>query len=65
MLNVDDVDDACQELEPSAKLGLVRAFIPVAPLADRPYRHPVYENRISRMPQGGNAQQDVAHADVG
>ncbi|MBI3329310.1 MAG: amidohydrolase [Nitrospinae bacterium] len=42
-LNVDDVDEACQELERSAKLGLVGAFIPVYPLPDRPYRHPIYE----------------------
>ncbi|MBV8889471.1 MAG: amidohydrolase family protein [Alphaproteobacteria bacterium] len=43
MLNVDDVDEACQELERCKQLGLVGAFIPVAPLADRPYRHPIYE----------------------
>jgi predicted TIM-barrel fold metal-dependent hydrolase len=43
MLNVDDIDEACQELERSKKLGLVGAFIPVAPLADKPYRHPIYE----------------------
>jgi predicted TIM-barrel fold metal-dependent hydrolase len=43
MLNVDDVDDACQELERCKKLGLVGAFIPVSPLADKPYRHPIYE----------------------
>src|SRR6266576_2345921 len=43
MLNVDDVDDACQELERCAKLGLVGAFIPVAPLPEFPYRHPIYE----------------------
>ncbi|PYO24424.1 MAG: hypothetical protein DMD85_07045 [Candidatus Rokuibacteriota bacterium] len=43
MLNVDDVEEACHELERCAKLGLVGAFIPVAPLADRPYRHPIYE----------------------
>jgi predicted TIM-barrel fold metal-dependent hydrolase len=43
MLNVDDVEDACAELERCAKLGLVGAFIPVSPLADRPYRHPIYE----------------------
>src|SRR5207244_5383440 len=43
MLNVDDVDDACQELERCAKLGLVGAFIPVVPLAERPYRHPIYD----------------------
>jgi predicted TIM-barrel fold metal-dependent hydrolase len=42
-LNVDDVDEACQELERCAKLGLVGAFIPVYPLPDRPYRHPIYE----------------------
>ncbi len=33
MLNVDDVEEACHELERCAKLGLVGAFIPVAPLA--------------------------------
>jgi predicted TIM-barrel fold metal-dependent hydrolase len=43
MLNVDDVDEACQELERCVKLGLVGAFIPVYPLPDRPYRHPIYE----------------------
>jgi len=42
-LNVDDVDDACRELERCAKLGLVGAFIPVSPQADKPYRHPIYE----------------------
>jgi len=43
MLNVDDVEEAAQELERCAKLGLVGAFIPVAPLPDRPYRHPIYD----------------------
>jgi len=43
MLNVDDVEEAAQELERCAKLGLVGAFIPVSPLADRPYRHPIYD----------------------
>jgi predicted TIM-barrel fold metal-dependent hydrolase len=43
MLNVDDIDDACAELERCAKLGLVGAFIPVSPLPDKPYRHPIYE----------------------
>jgi predicted TIM-barrel fold metal-dependent hydrolase len=43
MLNVDDVDEACQELERCKQLGLVGVFIPVSPLPDRPYRHPVYE----------------------
>ena len=43
MLNVDDVDDACQELERCAELGLAGAFIPVYPLADRPYRHASYD----------------------
>lgn len=42
-INVDDVDEACAELERCAKLGLVGAFIPVYPLPDRPYRHPIYE----------------------
>jgi predicted TIM-barrel fold metal-dependent hydrolase len=43
MLNVDDVDEACQELERCAQLGLVGAFIPVYPLPDWPYRHAIYE----------------------
>jgi predicted TIM-barrel fold metal-dependent hydrolase len=43
MLNVDDVEVGCQELERIKKLGLVGAFIPVSPLAEYPYRHPVYE----------------------
>ena len=43
MLNVDDVDDACQELERCAEQGLAGAFIPVYPLADRPYRHASYD----------------------
>ena len=43
MLNVDDVEEASQELERCAKLGAVGAFIPVSPLADRPYRHPIYD----------------------
>jgi predicted TIM-barrel fold metal-dependent hydrolase len=43
MLNVDDVDEACQELERVKQLGLVGAFIPVSPLPDKPYRHPVYD----------------------
>jgi len=42
-LNVDDVDEACQELDRVAKMGLVGAFIPVAPLPERPYRDPVYD----------------------
>ncbi len=43
MLNVDDVEDACQELERVSRLGLVGCFIPVSPQADKPYRHPIYE----------------------
>jgi predicted TIM-barrel fold metal-dependent hydrolase len=43
MLNVDDVEEACHELERCARLGLVGAFIPVSPLPDKPYRHPVYD----------------------
>jgi predicted TIM-barrel fold metal-dependent hydrolase len=43
MLNVDDVDDACQELERCAELGLAGAFIPVYPVAERPYRHASYD----------------------
>src|SRR3989441_7182910 len=43
MLNVDDVDEACQELERCANLGLAGAFIPVYPLADRAHKHPLYD----------------------
>jgi predicted TIM-barrel fold metal-dependent hydrolase len=43
MLNVDDVDDACQELERCAERGLAGAFIPVYPVAERPYRHASYD----------------------
>ena len=43
MLNVDDVDDACQELERCAEQGLAGAFIPVYPVAERPYRHASYD----------------------
>jgi predicted TIM-barrel fold metal-dependent hydrolase len=43
MLNVDNVDEGCRELERCKKLGLVGAFIPVSPLPDRPYRDPVYD----------------------
>ena len=42
-INVDDVEEACAELERCARMGLVGAFIPVYPLADRPYRHAIYE----------------------
>ena len=42
-INVDEVDDACDDLELCAKLGLAGALIPVYPLVDRPYRHPVYD----------------------
>jgi predicted TIM-barrel fold metal-dependent hydrolase len=43
MLNVDDVEAGCRELERIAKLGLVGAFIPVSPLPERPYRDPAYD----------------------
>jgi predicted TIM-barrel fold metal-dependent hydrolase len=43
MLNVDDVDEGCRELERAKKLGMVGAFIPVSPLPERPYRDPVYD----------------------
>jgi predicted TIM-barrel fold metal-dependent hydrolase len=43
MLNVDNVDEGCRELERCKKLGLVGVFIPVSPLPDRPYRDPVYD----------------------
>ncbi len=43
MLNVDDVEEGCRELERVKKLGLVGAFIPVSPLPDKPYRDPAYD----------------------
>ena len=43
MLNVDDVDDACQELERCAELGLAGAFIPVSRSPTGPYRHASYD----------------------
>lgn len=43
MINTDNVNDACNELERCAQKGLVGAFIPVYPLPDRPYRDPIYE----------------------
>lgn len=42
-VNVDDVEVGCRELERCARLGLKGAFIPVYPLPDFPYRHPIYE----------------------
>ena len=42
-INVDDVDEACDELERCSKLGLVGALIATYPLYDRPYRDPMYE----------------------
>jgi predicted TIM-barrel fold metal-dependent hydrolase len=43
MLNVDDVNEACLEMQRCAELGLTAAMIPVYPLPDRPYGHPVYD----------------------
>ena len=43
MLNVDDVNVGLQELKRCKKLGLVGAFIPVSPLPDKPYSHPIYD----------------------
>ena len=43
MLNVDDVVDACNELERCAKLGLAGAFIPEYLLPEHPYNDPIYE----------------------
>jgi len=42
MLNVDNVPEACTELERSAKLGLAGMFIPVTPTPGQPYRDPMY-----------------------
>src|SRR5260370_14283135 len=49
-LNVDDVDEACQELGLIAKSGLIGAFIPVMPLAEPPYPTPLYD-RLWPPPQ--------------
>lgn len=43
MLNVDDIDEGCRELDRIKKLGMVGAFIPVSPLPERPYRDPAYD----------------------
>ncbi|MEE8304667.1 MAG: amidohydrolase family protein [Candidatus Tectomicrobia bacterium] len=43
MVNVDDVDEGCQEMERCARLGMVGVFIPVYPLPERPYTHDCYE----------------------
>ena len=43
MINVDNVESGCKELERCAKLGLAGAFIPVAPLAGKPYGDPIYD----------------------
>ena len=43
MLNLDDIDEGCRELERIKKLGLVGAFIPVSPLPERPYRDSTYD----------------------
>ena len=43
MLNVDNPEEACVELERCARLGLAGMFIPVTPLPERPYRHSMYE----------------------
>ena len=43
MLNVDNVVDACNELERCAKMGLAGAFIPEYPLPEHPYRDTIYE----------------------
>lgn len=43
MINLDNVVEACAELERCSKLGLAGVFIPVTPLPNWPYRHPIYE----------------------
>ncbi|HEY1261836.1 MAG TPA: amidohydrolase family protein [Stellaceae bacterium] len=43
MLNVDDIEVGCRELERAKKLGLVGAFIPVSPRPDKPYSDPAYD----------------------
>ncbi|MGH8058234.1 MAG: amidohydrolase family protein [Candidatus Entotheonellia bacterium] len=42
MLNVDDVEDAVQELQRAARLGLAGAMITLRPMEHR-YDHPMYE----------------------
>ena len=43
MINLDDVEEGCRELERCASIGVGGAFIPVYPLPDRPYNHPIYD----------------------
>ncbi len=43
IINVDNVIEACEELERCKKLGLAGALIPVHPGDDRPYRDPIHE----------------------
>ena len=43
LLNVDDVQVAVKELERCARMGLVGAMIPVAPVEGREYDSPIYE----------------------
>ena len=42
-LNVDNVEEACRDMERCAKLGFAGVFIPVYPLPDRQYHLPEYE----------------------
>ena len=42
-LNVDDVQEACRELERCSKLGLAAVFIPVYPKPEHAYRDAIYE----------------------
>ena len=43
MVNVDNVDEGCQQMQRCAKMGMVGVFIPVYPLPDRPYNHAIYD----------------------
>ncbi len=43
MVNVDDIDNGCQEMERCARLGMVGVFIPVYPLPERPYSYAIYD----------------------
>ena len=42
-INVDNVIEACEELERCRKMGLTGAMVPVYPGPDRLYSHPIHE----------------------
>ena len=57
MVNVDSVEDGVQELERSAKLGLVGAMISVLPALR--YDHSRYGETVGGGPRPGNAPEST------